>query len=716
MSALNLDAIVVVGRLFKRTTLSLASVVAVLYLSLRSSEAQQIINGQQDSELCGWSVSSAGDVNGDGFGDVFVGCPSSDNSLRDSGRVVLYLGSSSGVISTPAWSFSGESANAFLGNTVATAGDVNGDGFGDVLVGSPNSGPNFEGAVYLFLGSASGLSNIPAWVYRGATGLENLGQSVASAGDVNKDGFNDVIIGAPSFSNGDLAEGRALIFLGTAQGLQAQPVWSYEGNSRSILFGWSVSSAADVNGDGYIDVVVGALQSSVTAANQGQVFIFSGSATGISQTPTWSYVGDHASAQLGVSVAGVGDVNQDGFADVLVGEHGYSRIRGNAGRALLFMGSATGLSNLPAWIADGSSHEGQLGYSVAGVGDINKDGYSDFVLGARGQINMGSSGGAAFLYLGSRGGPSTIPDWSYFGRGAVSLLGTSVSSAGDVNGDGRGDLILGAAYTSNVASSSGSAFVFLADPLTLVKVDDYGQCSSASSATPAPTSTPTSTSTPSPTPTVGSTPTFTPAGTNTAVATSTSTPTPTPTQTPTSSASPNAQPDSLLATPTVKVTVPADTLEVCASGSSVASLSASINRRAVSCKSKTVTESKRRKRWALESFASAGSAVTSCNTTGGAELASFDVKGLARATGNMCTWNYKPVLNVKWAKGSAPSISVQGLNDKCQKKLKGGRVRKVVIKNGPGKQATITGQMRAPLPNCSGWHTWEKFEFTVTGQ
>ncbi|MBK8553946.1 MAG: FG-GAP repeat protein [Ignavibacteria bacterium] len=145
-------------------------------------------------------------------------------------------------------------------NSVSSAGDVNGDGYSDVIVGAPyfDNGQNDEGAAFVYHGSVTGLSTFSNWSAEGNQSLAYFGTSVSTAGDVNGDGYSDVIVGAYWFDNGHTQEGKAFVYHGSASGLSLTPNWSAEGNQAGTYYGNSVSSAGDVNGDGYSDVIVGA--------------------------------------------------------------------------------------------------------------------------------------------------------------------------------------------------------------------------------------------------------------------------------------------------------------------------------------------------------------------------------------------------------------------------------------------------------------------------
>src|SRR6185503_1880637 len=159
--------------------------------------------GNQAGGYFGYSVASAGDVNGDGFGDVIVGAEAYDNPESNEGRAFVYLGSSSGLSPAPDWSAESNQASSYYGSSVASAGDVNGDGFGDVLVGAPryDSPESNEGRAFLYLGSASGPAAAPIWTAESNQVGTDFSRSMASAGDVNGDGYGDVIVGALFYDN-----------------------------------------------------------------------------------------------------------------------------------------------------------------------------------------------------------------------------------------------------------------------------------------------------------------------------------------------------------------------------------------------------------------------------------------------------------------------------------------------------------------------------------
>ncbi len=430
-------------------------------VGLRATAAWTGESDQAEASF-GYSVSTAGDVNGDGFSDVIVGAPGFDNGQADEGRAYVYTGSPSGLVTVPSWTAEGNQAGASFGSSVATAGDVNGDGFSDVIVGAslyddvrPDAG---RAAVYL--GSSSGLDALPDWIVGSGQANAHFGHSVATAGDVNGDGYSDVIVGANLFSNAQSFEGRAFVFLGSNVGLAPTPAWTAESNQAAASFASSVATAGDVNGDGYSDVIVGAPAFDNGQASEGRAFVYLGSPAGLPATPAWIAESDQSGAELGSSVATAGDVNGDGYSDVIVGAHQYDDRETNEGRAYVFLGAAAGPGTVPAWTAESAQAGASFGASVATAGDVNGDGYSDVIVGADRYDNGETGEGRATVYLGSASGLATAPGWIAEGDQVGAALGASASSAGDVNGDGFSDVIVGAGESEGGQAGEGRAFLF----------------------------------------------------------------------------------------------------------------------------------------------------------------------------------------------------------------------------------------------------------------
>jgi FG-GAP repeat/FG-GAP-like repeat len=417
----------------------------------------------------GSSVGTAGDTNGDGFADVLIGAHLYNSSEPDAGRVYLYEGSAAGLPAGPTWFVDGNQFTSDFGGSVATAGDVNGDGFSDVIIGARHysSGHSQEGRAFVYQGAATGLAINAGWENETNRGGSFYGAAVATAGDVNGDGFSDVVVGAPWYGNGQSAEGGAFLYLGSATGLASTPAWTGESNQATALYGQSVASAGDVNGDGYSDVIVGALLYDNETEAEGRVYVYHGSPAGLSVAPSWIVESNHFVAYFGQSVASAGDVNGDGFADVVIGALNYDNDQVDEGRVFVYHGSASGLAPTPAWTAESNQVNAHYGYSVASAGDVNGDRFSDVVVGAYVYDNGQTNEGRAYLYLGSAAGLAATPAWTAEGNQAEAFYGRSVASAGDVNGDGYSDVVVGALFYDNDQLDEGRVFVYHGSPLGL---------------------------------------------------------------------------------------------------------------------------------------------------------------------------------------------------------------------------------------------------------
>jgi FG-GAP repeat. len=221
--------------------------------------------------------------------------------------------------------------------------------------------------VFVYHGSATGLSTTPSWTAESNQVGAQFGNSVASAGDVNGDGFSDVIVGARFFDNGETDEGRAFVYHGSATGLSTSANWTAESNQVNAYFGVSVASAGDVNGDGFSDVIVGAYGFSNGEAFEGAAFVYHGSATGLSTSANWTVESNQGGAQFGYSVSWAGDVNGDGFSDVIVGAPLFDSPQTNEGRAFVYHGSGTSFVTQTV-NASGTYTFGTTGMSIAFTG------------------------------------------------------------------------------------------------------------------------------------------------------------------------------------------------------------------------------------------------------------------------------------------------------------------------------------------------------------
>ncbi len=410
----------------------------------------------------GWSALAAGDVDGDGYGDVAVGSPSF-------GEVYTYRGSASGLNINAKWVLEGQTAGEWFGYTVGTAGDVNGDGYAD-LVASAVGAAGEAGRVAVHHGSPAGPSATANWAQTGGQPEGWFGFVAATAGDVNGDGYSDVLVTAPWQAFTVYSEGAAYVYHGGPDGLATAPAWETEADQAGALFGYSVASAGDYNGDGYGDVIVGAVLFDDGQTNEGKVFVYRGSETGLSTVPNWTAQSNQAEARMGYSVSSAGDVNGDGYSDILVGARGYANPNTDEGAAYVWLGSATGLGETGTptnadWRAEANQDGAYFGISVGSAGDVNGDGYGDVIVGATLYDDGEPDEGAAFIWcgsssgLGSTGSPSNA-DWKATSNQASSRFGGAVGTAGDVNDDGYGDVLVGAYAYDNGQSNEGKAFAW----------------------------------------------------------------------------------------------------------------------------------------------------------------------------------------------------------------------------------------------------------------
>lgn len=430
-----------------------------------------VVHGSPSELFFGWSVAKAGDLNGDGFSDLLIG----STSLDLIGRVHVHLGSAEGFHQTPDVVLEGAESGDLFGRSVSTAGDVNGDGYDDFLVGAPRAG-NDRGKAFLFAGQPEGTSSTPVWVAEGSADFAQFGYSVSTAGDVNGDGFDDVIVGAPDH-HVDSQYGRAVVYYGSREGLSLTPDWAENGDAGYYLLGSSVGTAGDVNGDGYDDVLVGLPWYTDQWFHQGRVELYLGSPSGPEPEEAWSFDGTGFATYLGLSVSTAGDVNQDGFADLIVGAPG-SVYYDVAGAVYVFYGASSVPYWYPDWILATDQEEGALGNSVAAAGDVDGDSYDDVIIGAWGYAigfpEDPTRTGAAFVYRGTETGLDFLPYWVGSGE-PESGYGGSVSTLGDVNADGKDDVTLAAGVVVVDAVERQAVHVYFG-PLACQDADGDGSC------------------------------------------------------------------------------------------------------------------------------------------------------------------------------------------------------------------------------------------------
>lgn len=456
--------------LFVSATSIIISILCTLALPASAQEFIEpdwFVEGNQDHGSFASNLDGAGDVNGDGYADIIIGWWLYSGERWDQGTALVYYGGPSGPDLTPDWRFDDSDLYSLVGWSVAGAGDVNGDGYDDVLVGVSSLEPDDHAEVLLFLGGPNGLSQTPDWIGRGIGKSDHYryGQSMAGAGDVNDDGYDDIIIGDPGYDDSSLlgTEGRAYVYYGGKRGISHRRPLIINGAGSFAL---SVASAGDVNSDGFDDVIIGEPGYWGGVRPTGRALVFFGFPGGLRRTAAWTAeLEDAELSSLGYTVAGAGDVNHDGYDDILVGQPYYSGggilcLNPHAGRWYVFHGGPDGPDLVPALFVEEPYWGCNIGFGgwLAGVGDVNGDGTSDVAAGFWTDNHDGFDRGTGFIHFGGPGGLVMTPDRLFDG---AKYGGGAVAGAGDVNGDGLDDILVGNAEHHNEHGQSvGSASLF----------------------------------------------------------------------------------------------------------------------------------------------------------------------------------------------------------------------------------------------------------------
>ncbi|MCB9843244.1 MAG: FG-GAP repeat protein [Phycisphaeraceae bacterium] len=410
-------------------------------------------NGDNSGDRLGFSVSGAGDVNNDGYSDYIIGAPGMDKGQTSIGYARVYSGFDGSILHI----FDGDDAQDFFGRSVSGAGDVNNDGFDDLIIGAPSDGNNGtqSGMARVY----SGIDGSVLYTFNGDSPQDFFGNSVSGGGDVNNDGYDDLIVGAAGDDNNASGSGSARVF----SGFDGSILYTFNGDNADDALGGSVSLAGDVNNDGYDDLFVGIVGDDNNGDLSGSARVYSGFDGSI----LYTFDGDSAGDRLGNSVSGAGDVNNDGYDDLVAGAYFDDNNGAASGSARVY----SGFDGAILYTVNGDNSIDELGYSVSRAGDINNDGYDDFIAGAPFDDNNGMSSGIARVYSGLDGSEL----YTFSGDNSSDQLGYSVTGAGDVNDDGYDDLVVGIPFDFSGVFSKGKARVFvsmMSPPLCTGDVND----------------------------------------------------------------------------------------------------------------------------------------------------------------------------------------------------------------------------------------------------
>ena len=424
-----------------RTIVSAGSSLALLAAATGAAAAADLGSlrtwdgGVADGQF-GIACTVVGDMDGDGFADFAIGASADSTAGTAAGRVFVYRGGPH-LGEPPALVLAGLPGE-LLGAALAPAGDVDGDGLADLLVGAP-AGTTVDlaapGRVLIVFGSVPLGGRAPSSI-AGTLPASRFGAAVAGLGPFDGDGFADFAVGAPDANNG---AGLVQVFAGSPSGSPA-PWFTLHGRAADDNFGYADAGAGRTRGGAYADLLVGAPFNSQSAVWAGRVYLYLGGAVP-DTVPDRTFAGEAFGDLFGSSVAGAGDVNGDGRADFVVGAPGANAGQlTDAGKAYLFLG-ATPPPAAAALAVPGSADYAELGLSATGVGDVDGDGFADWAAGAPGTPDSNTVGGLRF-FLG-RAVPTATADTVLGGEAGGDQFGRAISGGGLVLGNARAQFLAG---------------------------------------------------------------------------------------------------------------------------------------------------------------------------------------------------------------------------------------------------------------------------------
>lgn len=391
-------------------------------------------DGSSDFEFHGRGMASIPDFDGDSSPDLLIGASQADFSATDGGRVEIRSSAHGGILQT----IHGHIADAWLGFSVVSCGDLDGDGVPDVIASAVNdsSGGVGSGAVYAY----SGATGHELWMTLGQVG-SHCGYSMASVGDLDADGVADVLVGAPWAVHNGVMGGYAQVLSGATGAL----IRLHIGTVEEMEFGQSVCALGDFDADGISDYAVGGHFDDTGSLRAGAVFIYSGATGNLIRT----HRGAYPKAYFGNGIAGTNDLDGDGVGEILVGAPGGRYW----GKAHVFSG-ATGAE---IFLFESGNRGEVFGNRVAAA-DVNGDGLDDFVISAR---FANQETGRVVVYSGADGRMLS----QMHGHAQGSRFGQGLVTIGDTNGDGSEEWMAWAAWESVLANKAGQVTLHSGSPM-----------------------------------------------------------------------------------------------------------------------------------------------------------------------------------------------------------------------------------------------------------